>query len=175
MFKKLFPISTLNWCVNNCVSRQRKGINGRNESTTINKKLVAFLVLYSSFPLLTVCNSLKPFPSKMRISLTCKKNKTTIQCSRLTSSSFRNMATLRNKRKLSAASRETPENTRNNQLQNTLVPGMVEEYITQFSGEIEGMVNENFPKSLARRSHAFWVLCLNSMKLFWTHKFRLVP
>ena len=48
------------------------------------------------------------------------------------------MATLRNKRKLAAVWSETPEKTRNNQLQNTLNPGMTEKYITQVSEEIEG-------------------------------------
>ena len=47
------------------------------------------------------------------------------------------MATLRNKKKLAAVSRETPENTRNTQSQNTLDPGMAQEYISQFSEEIE--------------------------------------
>ena len=32
MIKVLFPISTLTWRVNNYVSRQGKGIKGRNES-----------------------------------------------------------------------------------------------------------------------------------------------
>ena len=48
------------------------------------------------------------------------------------------MATWTNKRNLAAVSRETPENTRNNQTQNTFNPGMAEEYITQVSEEIEG-------------------------------------
>ena len=52
------------------------------------------------------------------------------------------MATLRNKRKLAAASRETPENRRNNQSQNTYNPGMAEDYITQVSDEIEGTVTK---------------------------------
>ena len=47
--------------------------------------------------------------------------------------SLRTMAKLTNKRKLVAVPRETPENTMNNQSQNTLNPGMAEEYITQVS------------------------------------------
>ena len=54
------------------------------------------------------------------------------------------MANLRNKRKLAAVSRETPENTRNNQSQNTLNPGMAEETITQIAEEIEGRVTRKF-------------------------------
>ena len=35
MIKVLFPTCTLKWRVNNCVSRQGKGINRRNEGTNI--------------------------------------------------------------------------------------------------------------------------------------------
>ena len=56
------------------------------------------------------------------------------------------MATLRNKRKLAAVSRETPENTRNNQPQNTLDPEMTEEYISQVSEEIDGRVTKKLAK-----------------------------
>ena len=52
------------------------------------------------------------------------------------------MATLKNKRKLAAVSRETPENTRNTQSQNTLDPRMAQEYISQVSKEIEGSVTK---------------------------------
>ena len=47
------------------------------------------------------------------------------------------MARLGNERKLSAVSRETAENTRNNQSQDTLDPMMAEECITQVFEEIE--------------------------------------
>ena len=47
------------------------------------------------------------------------------------------MATFSNKRKLAAVSRETPENTRNSQSQNTLGPGMAQENISQVSEEVE--------------------------------------
>ena len=52
------------------------------------------------------------------------------------------MPTLRNRRKFLAVSRETSENTRNTQSQNTLNPGMTEEYITQVSGKIEKRVTK---------------------------------
>ena len=59
------------------------------------------------------------------------------------------MATLRNKRKISAVWRETPEKTRNNQSQNTLNPGMTREYITQVGKAIEGRVIwKTFPRLL---------------------------
>ena len=41
-----------------------------------------------------------------------------------------------------AVSRETPENTRNNQLQNKLNPRVAEEYITQVSEEIKRRVTK---------------------------------
>ena len=52
------------------------------------------------------------------------------------------MATSTTKRKLAAVSRETPENTRNNQSQSTLDPEMAQEYISQVSEEIEGRVTK---------------------------------
>ena len=60
------------------------------------------------------------------------------------------MATLKNKRKLAAVSRETPENTRNNQLQNTLSPGMAEECITQISEETEERVTKKNSQAFSR-------------------------
>ena len=60
------------------------------------------------------------------------------------------MATLRNKRKLAAVSRETPESTSNSQSQNTLDPEIVQEYISQVSEEIEGRVTKKFSKEFSR-------------------------
>ena len=59
------------------------------------------------------------------------------------------MTTLRKRRKLAAISRETPEYTRNNQSQNTFIPGMAED-ITQVSGEIKGKSLKNFPSDFSR-------------------------
>ena len=60
------------------------------------------------------------------------------------------MAILWNRKKLAAVSRETPENTRNNQSQNTLDPEMAQEYISQVSEEIEGMVTKKLSKEFSR-------------------------
>ena len=60
------------------------------------------------------------------------------------------MATLRNKKKLAAVSRETPESTKNNQSQNTLNPGMAEGYITPVSEEIEGRVTKKLSQDFSR-------------------------
>ena len=46
--------------------------------------------------------------------------------------------------------RETPENTRNSQSQNTLDPRMAQEYISKVSEEIEGRVTRKLSKEFSR-------------------------
>ena len=61
------------------------------------------------------------------------------------------MATLRNKRKLAAVTRETQEeHPRNGQSRNTSVPRINEEYITQVSEEIEGRVTKKLSQEYSR-------------------------
>ena len=61
------------------------------------------------------------------------------------------MATLRNKRKLAAVTRETQEEyPRNGQSRNTSVPRINEEYITQVSEEIEGRVSKKLSQEFNR-------------------------
>ena len=60
------------------------------------------------------------------------------------------MAIMRNKAKLAAVLRETPENTRNNQAQNTLDPGMAQVYLSQVSQEIEMRVTKKLSKEFNR-------------------------
>ena len=60
------------------------------------------------------------------------------------------MKTLRNKRKLAVVSKETPENTKNSQSQNTLDPETAQEYISQFFEEIEGRVTKKLSKEFNR-------------------------
>ena len=60
------------------------------------------------------------------------------------------MATLRNKRKLAAVSRETPESTRNGRTQNILDPELTQDYISQVSEEIEGRVTKKLSKEFSR-------------------------
>ena len=61
------------------------------------------------------------------------------------------MATLRNKRKLAAVTREMQEkNPRNGQSRNTSVPRINEEYITQLSEEIEGRVSKKLSQEFSR-------------------------
>ena len=60
------------------------------------------------------------------------------------------MATLRNKRKLAAVSRETPESTRNSRGQNTRDPESTQDYISQVSAEIEARVTKKLSKEFSR-------------------------
>ena len=61
------------------------------------------------------------------------------------------MATLRNKRKLAAVTRETQEeNPRNGQSRNTSVPRINKEYITQISEEIEGRITKKLSQEFNR-------------------------
>ena len=59
------------------------------------------------------------------------------------------MATLRNKRKLAAVSRETPKSTRNSRVQNTLDPELTQDYISQVSEEIEGRVTKKLSEEFS--------------------------
>ena len=60
------------------------------------------------------------------------------------------MATLRNKRKLAAVSRETPESTRSARAPSVLDPELTQEYISQVSEEIEGRVTKKLSKEFSR-------------------------
>ena len=56
------------------------------------------------------------------------------------------MATLRNKRKLAAVSRETPEGSRGSRGRNVLDPELTQDYISQVSEEIQGRVTKKLPE-----------------------------
>ena len=60
------------------------------------------------------------------------------------------MATLRNKRKLAAVSRETPEGSRSSRGQNVLDTELTQEYISQVSEEIEGSVTKKLFKEFSK-------------------------
>ena len=61
------------------------------------------------------------------------------------------MATLRNKRKMAAVTRETQEeHPRNGRSRNTSVPRINEEYIAQVFEEIEGRVTKKLSQELSR-------------------------
>ena len=60
------------------------------------------------------------------------------------------MATLRNKGKLLAVSRETPEDSRSSRAQNVLDPESAQDYISQVSEEIEGRVTKKLSKEFSK-------------------------
>ena len=60
------------------------------------------------------------------------------------------MATLRNKRKLAAVSRETPEVNRNSRGQTVLDPELTQDYNSQVSEEIEGRVTKKLSKEFSK-------------------------
>ena len=64
--------------------------------------------------------------------------------------SSRSMVTLRNKRKLAAVSRETPEGSRSSRAQNVLDPELTQDYISQVSEEIEGRVTKKLSKEFSK-------------------------
>ena len=60
------------------------------------------------------------------------------------------MATLRNKRKLAAVSRETPEGSRSSRTQSVLDPELTQDYISQVSEEIEGRVTKKLSMEFSK-------------------------
>ena len=76
------------------------------------------------------------------------------------------MATLRNKRKLAAVSRETPEGSRGSRGQKVLDPELTQEHISQVSEEIEGRVTKKLSKEFSKRSHVSGVHCRNLTSSF---------
>ena len=60
------------------------------------------------------------------------------------------MATLRNKRKLAAVSRETPDCSRGNRGRNVLDPELTQAYISQVSEEIERRVTKKLSKEFSK-------------------------
>ena len=60
------------------------------------------------------------------------------------------MATLRNKRKLAAVSRETPEGSRSSRAQNVLDPESAQDYIFQVSEEVERRVTKKLSKEFSK-------------------------
>ena len=71
------------------------------------------------------------------------------------------MATLGNKRKLAAISRETPENTRNSQSRKANDSEMAEQYIFHFLMKSKGEWLKNSQRSSVGQSLVSWVLCQN--------------
>ena len=88
---------------------------------------------------------------------------------------FLKMATLRNRRKLAAMSKETQGYPRNNQLQNSSAPGITEEYIAQVSEEMGEELLRNYPRKSTGQSPASWVPCPSYTNFSWTHRYGHSP
>ena len=84
------------------------------------------------------------------------KSKAQVQSSSLINFSPSLMATLKNKRKLAAVSRETLESTRNSRAQSTLDHEVTQDCIFQVSKEIEGRVTKKLLKEFSRRWFRIW-------------------
>ena len=69
--------------------------------------------------------------------------------------SFRVTIILRNLKKVAAVSRETPENTKNSQLQNTLDPVLPQKYTSQVSEDIERRITETHSIEFSRPESRF--------------------
>ena len=83
------------------------------------------------------------------------------------------MATLRNKRKLAAVTREIQEeNPRNGQSRNTSVPRINEEYITQLSEEIEGRVTRKLSQEFNKTESRILVALSRSDKFLLNQQVR---
>ena len=85
------------------------------------------------------------------------------------------MLTLRKKGKLAEVSKETQENTRNDQSQNAFNPGMTEEYITQVSEKIERRVIKKLSQELSRTESRILSALSKIDEFFRTRKFGLAP
>ena len=60
------------------------------------------------------------------------------------------MATLKNKRKLAAVSRQTPQGSISSRAQNALDPELSQDYISQVSEKIEGRITEKLLKEFSK-------------------------
>ena len=60
------------------------------------------------------------------------------------------MATLRNKRKIAAVSRGTPEGSRSSRAQNVFDPELTQDYISQVSEEVEERVTKKLSKEISK-------------------------
>ena len=85
------------------------------------------------------------------------------------------MATLRNKGKLAAVSRETAESTRSSRGQNAHDPDLTLNYISQVSEEIEGRVIKKLPKKLSRGESRILGALSKLDEFLLNHKFGLFP
>ena len=86
------------------------------------------------------------------------------------------MATLRNKRKLAAVTRKTPEeHPRSGQSRNTSVPRINEEYITKVSEENEGRVSKKLSQEFSRTEPRILGALSKLDEFLWNPQIRAHP
>ena len=149
MIKVHFILCIINWHVHNYVSRQGEGRNRINESININIQFCSLWYHTHFLKPITACSRWN-YSLIIRDIRFCYEIRTPMQSSKRQNFSPSVMATLKNRRKLAAVSRETTEYTRNSQSQNTLDPETCQEYIYQVSEEIEGWVIKKISKEFSR-------------------------
>ena len=89
---------------------------------------------------------------------------------------FKNMSTLRNKRKLAAAAGETPEKILRTASHETRPFLEITRNILQtFLERLKAELPKNGPKSSVGQSPAFWVLWINQTNFSWTHRYERTP
>ena len=128
----------------------RKGINRRNKSTFIIIKIAAFEYCISLYKSLLTVWTVETLSLRFRgdYFLIHKQNKFSLH--HWQDFPSRSMATLGNKRKLAAVSRETPEGSRSSRAQNVLDLEITQDYISQVSEEIEGRIPEKLSKEFSK-------------------------
>ena len=176
MIEVLFPICTLNWRVNNYVSHRGKSINTRNESTSIIIQVCNLLLLYSFFWNHELFAFHQTFSLITEEISTFVTNLKTSQSSQLTqffpSESSQNWGIRGNCRRF----QEKHQKIRGTMNHKThLIREWLKSTSSRFLKKLKGGSLKNFAKNSTGQSHAFWVLCLNLMNFFWTHKFGRVP
>ena len=129
----------------------KKVKNRRNKSTINVIKIVAFryctIFFLKSFDCFIHQDLFPHTKRRSLLKIKMKLNSVFITDNDFPSSS---MAILRNKRKLAAVSRQTPEGSRGSRGQNVLDPELTQEYISQVSDEIEGRVTKKLSKEFSK-------------------------
>ena len=127
-----------------------KCINRRNESIFFIIKILGPLSIVFPLPInFWLFEPLRLFPSDSEEIVLLIQEKDKFSRHHWQDFPSRSMATLGNKRKLAAVSRETPEGSRSSRGQNVLDPELTQDYISQVSEEIKGRVTKKLSKEFS--------------------------
>ena len=129
----------------------RKGINRRNERTMIIRKNCDLWVLFFLFKVtFWLFQPWRLFPSDSEEFILLIQEKDKFSLHDWQDFPWRSMSTFRNKRKLTAVSGETSEDSRSSRGQNVLDLELTQDYISQVSEEIEGRVTKKLPEEFSK-------------------------